>query len=318
MASHPRWKELAVGTIAIAVVISVGIAILVFGRVGSLHGKTFRLFVTTDEARGVIRGTEVWLDGQKVGLVTSLGFKSPAAAPSDRLVLGLDVLDRVRSRIRGDSRVSLRSGTSVIGDQVVYLTSGTARTSAVHDGDTIHSVAQSDYESLASDATAAAHQLPAILANVKLIGAQLRTANGTLGAFGLDGAPELTRVSARAARVMNHVSSSNGTVGLALHGRGALQAHAQHAMAAADSLLTLAGSNQHSLGRFQRDSTLPREIAAVRAELARVQRLAASPRGTVGRLQTDSAIVHGLHRDLAALDSLFADVKKHPLRYIAF
>jgi hypothetical protein len=35
-------------------------------------------------------------------------------------------------------------------------------------------------------------------------------------------------------------------------------------------------------------------------------------------LHTDSAIVLNVHRDLAALDSLVADVKKHPLRYIAF
>lgn len=318
MASHPRWKDLSIGAASIAIILAIAVLILVFGRVGSLHGKTFRLFVTTDEARGVIRGTEVWLDGQKVGLVKAVDFRPSSTSASERLVLALDILDGVRPEIRRDSRVSMRSGGSIIGDQVVYVTTGTARAPAIHDGDTIHSVSQTDYESITSDATAAAHQLPAIIDNVKLIGAQLRSAEGTLGAFGLGGTKELQRVSERADRVMQRISSSNGTVGLALGGRGALQARAQRAMAAADSLRTLLGSNQHSLGRFRRDSTLTRQIADVRAELARVQELASSPDGTIGRLQTDSAIVHGLHQDLASMDSLFADVKKHPFRYLAF
>ena len=318
MASRPRWNDLTVGAIAIVAVVALAMAILLFGSVGSLHGKTFRLFVTTDEARGVIRGTEVWLDGQKVGLVKAVGFQSANSSPDDRIVLALDVLEHVRPQIRRDSRVSVRSGGSIIANQVVYVTTGTARAPDLRNGDTIHAATQTDYESMTSDATAAAHQLPAIIDNVKLIGAQLRSAEGTLGAFGLDGAAELDRVRTRTDRVMSRLSSSNGTVGMALQQRGALQARAQEAMAAADSLRTLVGSNQHSLGRFQRDSTLAREIASVRAELARVQRLAAAPSGTVGRFGTDSAIVRGLHRDIASMDSLFADVQKHPLRYIAF
>jgi hypothetical protein len=46
--------------------------------------------------------------------------------------------------------------------------------------------------------------------------------------------------------------------------------------------------------------------------------LASSPDGTVGRLRTDSALTQAVHADLASLDSLMADIKKHPLRYIAF
>jgi hypothetical protein len=89
-------------------------------------------------------------------------------------------------------------------------------------------------------------------------------------------------------------------------------------MAEVDSLRALIGSSQHSLGRFRRDSSLVREISRLRAELQEIQQLAASPTGTIGRLRGDSAVVRNIHRDLASLDSLFADIKKHPLRYIAF
>jgi hypothetical protein len=97
-----------------------------------------------------------------------------------------------------------------------------------------------------------------------------------------------------------------------------LTARAKRAMAQADSLKTLLSSNDNSFGRFRRDSTIMGVATRLRAELSEIQLLAASPNGTIGRLRADSAIVHAVHRDLAALDSLIADVKKHPLRYNPF
>jgi ABC-type transporter Mla subunit MlaD len=319
MAHRPQWQNLRIGIIAAAAVVIGAVLILVFGRVGIIHGKKITLFVTTDAARGVIRGTEVWLDGQKVGLVKAISFRAPTVSRSDRLVLELHVLESARPHLRQDTRVQVRSGGSIIGDQVVALTSGTVRSPPVSDGDTIHAGEQMDLESLGSDAVAASRELPAILGNVKILAAQLRTAEGTLGAFGLDqGGPQVAGVRAKTERLMSRLGDSRGTVGLAFESTGALRDRAARAMAQVDSIRALLGSSQHSLGRFRRDSTLVREIGRLRAELQEVQRLAASPTGTIGRLRTDSAIVRNVHRDLVSLDSLFLDLKKHPLRYIAF
>jgi len=238
---------------------------------------------------------------------------------SERLVLRLDMLERVRSHIRQDTRVQIRSGGSIIGDQVVYLSSGTVKAREVASGDTIHAGEQTDLETLASDAMGATREFPAIVANIKLLGAQMEAVEGTLGAFGADkGGLKMDRIKAKTARLMARFTNSRGTFGLGLDGAGALRERAVHAMAASDSIRSLLASDQHSLGRFRRDSTLRREIVQVRSELDAVARLARSPTGTIGRLRADSTIVRNIHRDLAAMDSLFADIKKHPLRYIAF
>lgn len=318
MAERKGWRDLGVGIAAAGAVVLVGVLILVFGRVGALHGKTFRLYLTTDAARGVIRGTEVWLDGKKVGLVKAVDFRPPSAPPSERLVLALEIVDDVRQAIRGDSRVAIRSGAKLIADQVVYMTSGTAKARPVSDGDTLQAK-QADVESATSQAAVAAREFPAIIANVKLLGAQIRSTQGTVGAlFGNQGGADMQRVRGEMERLMTRLDSSNGTFGLALNGRADLRARVEHAMAEVDSIRQLLGSDRHSLGRFRRDSTLTREIAELRLELVELKQLASSPTGTIGRLHADSAIAIGVQRDLAALDSLMADIKKHPLRYIAF
>jgi MlaD protein len=319
MARRSRWRDLHVGLIATAGIVAAALLILVVGRVGMLHGRKFTLHVTTDAARGVIRGTDVWLDGQRVGVVTGVAFRPPSAPPSERLVLSLSVLERERSRIRKDSRIQVRSGGTIIGDRVVSVTSGSATAAAVADGDTIHAREEADVEGVASDAALASRELPGILENVKLLAAQLRTAEGTLGALGLEmSSPEVSRLRAKTDRLMTQLTGSRGSVGLALKGRSDLRDRAAHAMAQMDSIHNLLASDSHSFGRFRRDSTLIIEIGRVRNELAVLEQLAADPNGTIGRVRGDSVIIRNIHRDLASIDSLFADIKKHPLRYIAF
>lgn len=303
--------------LAAAGVVSTAVVILVYGRVGLLHGSKFTLYVLTDAARGVIRGTEVWLDGQKVGVVKGVNFRSPDNPVSERLVLVLSILESDRARVRRDSKVQVRSGANIIGDRVVYIASGTTKVGGVANGDTIHAAEQADIEGMTSDAALATRELPAIVENVKLLADQLQTAQGTLGALGLEGGgPETIQLRLKTSRLMSRLSRS--PFNRVVSERGDLMGRASEIMSRVDSIRALVGSEQHSLGRFRRDSTLVTEIRNARVELAEVRRLASSPNGTIGRFRTDSIIIRNIHRDLAAVDSLIADVKKHPLRYVAF
>ena len=128
--------------------------------------------------------------------------------------------------------------------------------------------------------------------------------------------PELDEARGRAGTLMGRVKSGPGTLGLLMNGRGVLGTSARVAMARADSIRALLASGRGSVGRFRRDSTLLREVAAVRDELAIVNELMSRPTGTVGRLRQDEAIQEGVASAQREMTALFADLKKHPFRYI--
>jgi hypothetical protein len=65
MPRQHHWRELTGGMIAAAVIAALTIAVLMFARVGGLHGKKVTLYVVTREAPGVLAGTDVWLAGKK-------------------------------------------------------------------------------------------------------------------------------------------------------------------------------------------------------------------------------------------------------------
>ena len=90
-------------------------------------------------------------------------------------------------------------------------------------------------------------------------------------------------------------------------------------MARVDSIRRSSRPISIRLAGFVADSTCSREIGRIRDRVGPTcDSLAASPNGTIGRVRSDSAIVRASSAISSALDSLFADMKKHPLRYIAF
>ena len=319
MPRRTSWRELVIGLIALAVVIGVGMVVLVFARVGTLHGDTFRLFAVTGEARGIIHSSEVWLGGQKVGIVKDVQFLPPTTDSTARVLIVMDVLSSAQQGIRLNSSAQIRSGGTLIGSPVVYLSIGTTTARVVHPGDTIHTLPQSDLETVSSEFAIASRQLPEIISNIKLLNQQLHGVKGTLGAFSIErGGVQLTRARDQASHIFARLSTPNGTVGLALNSQPSLIERARRAMSRADSIRALLASPTGSYGRLRRDSTLFREVADVRNELDIIRARMASSNGTIGRVRADSTLLDAVANTHREMTLIMADIKRRPLRYIHF
>src|SRR2546423_4839713 len=118
------WRKLVPGLISLSVVLLAAISVLLFAGVGQIRGRKVRLYVLSDQARGVMRGTEVWLAGQKVGLVDGIDFRPPSNDTLGRVVITVSVRAREAQQIRQDSRAQIRTGTNIIGPVVVSLSTG--------------------------------------------------------------------------------------------------------------------------------------------------------------------------------------------------
>lgn len=319
MPRRASWRELVIGLVGFAVLLGLSFCVLVFARVGRLHGSTFRLYALTGEARGVIRGSEVWLGGQKVGVVKDIQFMPATRPVSERLLITMDVLSSARQGIRDNSTAQVRSGGTLISSPVVYLTIGTIGSSEVASGDTIRTLPQSDIETMTSQFAIASREFPAIIGNIKLLSHQLHSVDGTLGAMGIEhGGVELAQARYQTMRIADKMKMPRGTIGSALSGQSALADRARHVMARADSVRVLMASQNTSLGRFRRDSALLREVADIRNELDIIRARMASPTGTLGRVHADSALfdaIAGVQREMTLI---MADVRRRPLRYIHF
>ena len=306
------WRSVSGGIAAFAGVLLLAFVVLKYARTGALHGDKFRLYVAVPDASNVLKGTEVWLNGQRIGTVVRIEFAPSSASLDERVVIAVDALTRFRDQVRLDSRARLQSGGTIIGAPVVYLMSGTPTHRAVSPGDTVRGFGKSDFEIAASRVTEAAEGLPAIAADAQVIMANARATGARMR--GIVQESGRSSFGARAGRLMRQLTSSNGSVAQAMRDEDIRQS-AGRAMAAGDSLRVLLSSRLAELGRFRRDSTLGTSVQALRGDVAELRRLAATPTGTVGRVTKDSALVHGLDSLFAELNALITDMKKNPLRY---
>jgi phospholipid/cholesterol/gamma-HCH transport system substrate-binding protein len=316
MARRLSWSDVRGGLIAVVAIAIMAVAILKFLRVGALHGDTFRMYALVGEARGVTNGSEVWLNGQKIGKIIDIHFLPASADTARRIQIEMEVLEQYRDAMRHDALAQIRSGGSVVGPPVVYLSAGTPRAAPLQPYDTVHTKPQADVEGATGQFATATKELPAIIGNVKLLAQQLQGTDGTAGAMmNGPGLRDLGTVRGRASRLMERLSGG-GTAGFIM--RGGLSVRAQRVMARADSVRALLASPSTSLGRFRRDSTLAGEVADIRNELTLLQANLASGRGTAGRAVSDSALWNALAEAQTEMTLLLADLKKHPLRYITF
>jgi hypothetical protein len=311
-----HWRELTFGIIAVAVIVILTMATLVFARVGALHGKKVTLYVVSDDATGVQSGTEVWVAGQKKGLVKEVSFRQASTDTLERLLIRTEILESALPNVRRSSWAMIRPGKSLIGAVILYISAGPTTSPPLHEGDTVHVRISSHVGDLVTDMRTIVHSVSALAASVKELNAKAKSPAGTVGSVRSHGIPQMPELSARMSRLAAKSSVGNGTVALA--SRTKLMARASRAMAAADSIRTLMSSNKGSLGRFRRDSTLVTKATGVLARLDTLSALAANPVGTIAAAHADSSLTRELARTRLLLAELIRDLKKHPFRYIAF
>jgi ABC-type transporter Mla subunit MlaD len=270
--------------------------------------------MVTDMASGVLDGTEVWLAGQKVGLVRSVGLLPPSSDTTERVAITMDVLSKYVRYIRRNSGVQIRPGGRLIGSPVVYITLGTSSAPGVRDGDTLRARAQMEAHSGLADVSSLGDSLKGIAATVSAIKTEFDTTARDVAALGNLSKKQIDAVHTALDRFSDRAVASRGTIANLMRDSSSLRKQTRRVSALADSI-GAAANGQSDVGRFRHDSTL---VLQAQQTLASVAELRARVARYTGDSVEGRALATQLDRANARLDSIVKDAKKHPLRYIAF
>jgi hypothetical protein len=306
-----HWTDLRGGLISAAAIVAVVLAIVLYARVGALHGKKVTLYVLADDATGVLAGTEVWLAGKHSGTVKEVSFRAAGGDTIDRLIITTEFLANDLSHVRRDSWAQIQAGGKLLGTPVVYVAPGSVASPGLRDGDTIRSRPKPRALDVAGQVTKVGPEFRSLMTEVATLNKKMSSPVGTIGAYRAQGMPALGEAADRASRIggkLGGVGSGRGTVGLEMS--GGLGERASRVMAAADSVVTLMSSNKGSIGRFRRDTTLMTKAGGILAELDSLR--------ARSRFGSDSALSIQLARRRVLLAALMKDIKENPMRYITY
>jgi len=293
-----QWRSLGPGLLTLGVLIAAPLAASFAHRILS---RTIQVYVATDNATGVIRGTEVWHSGERIGEVEETSLRPVSVDTSQRVLVRVTIPRDLAPRIRRDTRAQIRPGSSMLGSPVVYLSGGTLDAPVIRDGDTLVAQPQSALDETRAAVAVAVDQIPALRADVESLTSQLFSRSGTIGAVSTRDVGN-ERVTVLGALTRDLERRTRATHPRVLDSaRVALLDGIRHTLAASDSLRRLVVLAGGSLDRLERDSTFVRAVRDTRAEIDSTERLLATPVGTAGRLRADSALRHQLSEASRAL-----------------
>lgn len=315
MSRNLQWIELKTGLVAFAVLFTLVVSILLFARVGSLRGDKDNIYVLTEDASGVLAGTEVWLSGQKIGLVRDIHFRPVSTDVLQRLAIHTEILQDKMHFIRRDAYADIRAGDNLIGSPIVFISSGTSNAPALKSGDTLVNISTGKMKPVGVKVGELSKRLTTLADSGKKVADALSSPSSNIGAFRRSGIAKINNANAALSGLMSKATTGSGSIALA--SRGNLAERVGSLMAAKDSISLLLTTNRGSIGRFRKDSTLFKQVSHIRSELDSLKSLT-SGSGGITRLRTDSTITTEMARARAQLTAIMADLKKHPGRYIRF
>ena len=307
------WRDLKVGAISFAVIVTLVLSILLFARVGALHGDTTNIYVVADDAPGVLSGTEVWLSGQKVGLVKDVHFRPPSTDTLERLAIHLEILSKHMHFIRKDAWADIRPGGNLIGSPVVFISSGTSRVAALNEGDTLKEISTGMMKPVGDRMEELGNRLGMLTDSGGRVLRLLQSQAGTAGRLVGSGWPKVTAQTDQIARIARRAAAGEGS--LARFAHGDLGAHVARIRAAKDSIGELMSTGRGNIGRFRKDSTLINQISHLRGEVDSLRSLSTGG-GALGKMKSDSTLSIEMRKLREELTALMADLKKRPLRYL--
>jgi hypothetical protein len=313
MASGPlSWRKLTGGIVALVVIVGGAFSIIAFARVGSLRGSRYTAYILADRASGILKGTEVWLQGQRVGVVKGVGFRSLDTDTVVQTVLEVEIMSPFKQFIRKDSRVEFKPGGTYLGAQVVALRIGSPSAPVLDAGDTLTRVSVIDPEIRGNELTEAGEDFPEIISSLRAIGTDLAKTQSHFNSLG-DRSSGLGRVLSKYSELRKRNIGRKGTVFLLFRDRSLIN-RAQLVITRTDSLLDIA-QEPGTMHRFKTDSALRVALTSTRAELDSLRTRIAREDGAAGRLLDDDALAKDLEALSDQVTRTLADFAKRPERY---
>jgi phospholipid/cholesterol/gamma-HCH transport system substrate-binding protein len=329
MASTIQRKTFEWRQARVVVLILAGLALLAFamyrvGKIFDVFADRYTIVTLLPNVAGLREGALVSLAGQRIGKVEEIQFIPLRAKRDDNhLLLKLEVGEAVREQIRTDSRALVRA-QGVLGDKYIDITPGTMRGRPLAAGDTIPSTTLMDIEQFLVKASDAMDRANVIVDDLRLITGGLARGEGTMGA--------LLRDQQLYGRMLGATNELNTLLTQINHGDGALSRMINDpemyqrmvsATARVDSLAGLALYGNGSLAQLMRSDSLYRGLVgmttkgdAAAGELSALLQKTNRPDGTFNRLLTDPRLFDELLKSVTDLQTLLADVRQNPKKYV--
>jgi phospholipid/cholesterol/gamma-HCH transport system substrate-binding protein len=280
-----------------------------------LFGKRYHLVTMLPTASGLRPGGGVSVGGQPAGLVRRIDFLPVDADTTRNLLVLIEIDERMREQVRGDSRAYVRT-LGLLGDKTLDITPGTPAAPALEPGDTLIASGLLDYDRMLHRAADAVEDVVALTGDLRTITANLAAGRGTLGMLLNDSRlyEQLNQALRSSNVLLVRMRESRGTFARLLDDP-TLYEQLLRAATAVDTVARRFAQDRGTIGRLLSDSAVYLSLRSATSTADSLLKALSRGQGTAGKLLTDDALYDQLIRNVAELTAILEDFRRNPSRY---
>jgi ABC-type transporter Mla subunit MlaD len=274
--------------------------------------RQYEIVAVVPEAPGLIVNSPVWVAGKEVGTVERLALLPVVDDTTARVALTVRLPYSARAYVRRDSRVRLTSAR-LVGSRVVDIIPGSTTAPILEPGDTLRMNGRATPAALLQQAHLVQHGLDSALSTLRTLMPTVRVRLNQMEHAFASLEPAMSEASAL------NASLSSGA-GIATLRDPAFAAALQRAQHTAAQLPDVFAQMRVRTGEVKeiRDAVTRLQLRAdsIRSQLTAAANLLGTANGSLTRFQQDSALIRAIVAARADLDSLIAEARRNPLRFI--
>ena len=308
-----QGKRVRQGVLWLSLCVAAALAIFFADRLSHVGRDTFEIVAVFPEATRLREDGAVWVAGNAVGRIRSVGFMPASRDTLKRLAVVLEIPEDIRALLTRDALPMLRT-PRLFADQVVDLVPGDRNAPALQAGDTLlgwSPPTMIDLMDRANRLRIAADSLMASAFALNNLGEQHATG------------PAFVRVQRNLELLSDEFAvmsngSENGSLRAFLadsEGRAALGRVRESVGAIRQGFERLRAARETG-APADAYTRLMRHVTELQAQFALLEALAATPNGTAGRLMGDSALAVAVRGARAQMDSLMVEARSNPFRFV--
>jgi phospholipid/cholesterol/gamma-HCH transport system substrate-binding protein len=206
MNDSPNKRAVSVGIFVLVGLIFLALGILSIGNLNETFKKKMEVVVLFDDVSGLQTGNNIWFSGVKIGTVSSLQFFS-----QNKVKVMMKVENKAQQYIHKDAFVKI-STDGLIGNKILIIYGGTARTPQVEEGDTLSVEKTFTSEDMINTFQDNNKNILAITNDFKIISKKLSQGEGTVGKL-LSDDDMYTRLNATTLSLQNASAKADKLLG---------------------------------------------------------------------------------------------------------
>lgn len=291
-------REFKIGLVSL-----IALALLIWG-INYLKGinifkKTATYYVVYSDISGLIESAMVYLNGYKVGNVTSIDMDEDN---TDRIIIELAMDKRIK--LAGNTRAVIRSSSLISGVKDIYLEVGSGP-GIYQDGDTLLSEVEAGLFDF----------IDPVVAKIEML---VTSVDSILMVMDAGTRADLQGAIANIHDIMASLKQSlqpEGTLSKSFDNLESITSNLEKSNEEISNIL----NNLSSVSDSLKQSDLKALVEHVDQTFTHTTELLEDIKngaGTVGQLVVNDSIYRNLNHSLASLDSLLIDLKEHPGRYV--